>query len=163
MKRTACVASVLAVLIMAARADDSTPSIKEIMGKLHKGDNAPLAKLKTALKHDTPDWKDVQDLSKDFVSLGAGLAKNKPPKGTNSAFKKRTDAYYQYAKGSRRRRQGRGQGQGGVGAEQDRGLVQGLPLSPQEVMRSSSDRTAAARSVGKRPNGRRRRMKVGPR
>ncbi len=57
MKRTACVASVLAVLIMAARADDSTPSIKEIMGKLHKGNNAPLAKLKTALKRNTPDWK----------------------------------------------------------------------------------------------------------
>jgi cytochrome c556 len=98
MKRTACAASVLAVLIMAARADDSTPSIKEIMGKLHKGANAPLAKLKTALKSDTPDWQDVQDLTKDFVSLGAGLAKNKPPKGDNSAFKKRADAYYEYAK-----------------------------------------------------------------
>jgi cytochrome c556 len=98
MKRTACAASVLAVLIMAARADDSTPSIKEIMGKLHKGANAPLAKLKTALKSDTPDWKDVQDLTEDFVSLGAGLAKNKPPKGDNSAFKKRADAYYEYAK-----------------------------------------------------------------
>ena len=73
MKRMACVASVLAVLIMAARADDSTPSIKEIMGKLHKGANAPLAKLKTALKSDTPDWKDVQDLSKDFVKLGRRL------------------------------------------------------------------------------------------
>ena len=98
MKRTACAASVLAVLIMAARADDSTPSIKEIMGKLHKGANAPLAKLKTALKSDSPDWKDVQDLTDDFVSLGAGLAKNKPPKGDKSAFKKRADAYYEYAK-----------------------------------------------------------------
>ena len=98
MKRTACVASVLAVLIMAARADDSTPSIKEIMGKLHKGANAPLAKLKTALKTDTPDWKDVQDLSKDFVILGAGLAKNEPPKGDKSAFVKLADAYYQNAK-----------------------------------------------------------------
>ncbi len=37
-------------------------------------------------------------MSKDFVSLGAGLAKNKPPKGTKSAFKKRANAYYQYAK-----------------------------------------------------------------
>lgn len=98
MKRTACAASVLAVLIIAARADDPTPSIKEIMGKLHKGANAPLAKLKRALKSDTPDWKDVEDLTKDFVSLGADLAKNKPPKGDNSAFKKRADAYYEYAK-----------------------------------------------------------------
>jgi cytochrome c556 len=37
-------------------------------------------------------------LTEDFVRLGAGLAKNQPPKGDNSAFKKRADAYYQYAK-----------------------------------------------------------------
>jgi cytochrome c556 len=98
MKRMACMASVLAVLIVAARADDSTPSIKEIMGKLHKGANAPLAKLKTALKADAPDWKDVQDLSKDFVILGAGLAKNEPPRGDKSAFEQLANAYYQNAK-----------------------------------------------------------------
>lgn len=98
MKRTACVASVLAVLIMAARADDSEPSIKEIMGKLHKGANAPLAKLKVALKADTPDWKEVQDLSKDFVVLGAGLAKNAPPKGDKSSFEKLANKYYQNAR-----------------------------------------------------------------
>jgi cytochrome c556 len=91
-------ASVLAVLIVAARADDSSPSIKEIMGKLHKGANAPLAKLKTALKADTPDWKEVQDLSKDFVILGAGLAKNEPPRGDKAAFVELADAYYQNAK-----------------------------------------------------------------
>ena len=98
MKRAALAASVLAVLVLAAGADDSTPSIKEIMGKLHKGANAPLAKLKTALKSDTPDWKDVQELSKLFVSQGAGLAKNQPPKGDKSAFDKRAKDYYQYAK-----------------------------------------------------------------
>ena len=98
MKRTACVASVLAVLLIAAGADDSPPSIKAIMGRLHKGANAPLAKLKAALKSDTPDWKDVKDLTEDFVKLGAGLAKNKPPKGDNSAYLKRADAYYEYVK-----------------------------------------------------------------
>src|SRR5258708_27576090 len=98
MKRVACMASVLAVLMVAARADDASPSIKEIMGKLHKGANAPLAKLKTALKADKPDWKEVQDLSKEFVTLGAGLAKNVPPKGDKSAFAQLADAYYQKAK-----------------------------------------------------------------
>ena len=44
------------VLIISAGADDATPSIKEIMGKRHKRASAPLAKLKTALKADTPDW-----------------------------------------------------------------------------------------------------------
>jgi cytochrome c556 len=98
LKRMACVASVLAVLFMAAGADDSTPSIKEIMGKLHKGANAPLAKLKTALKSDSPDWTNIQDLSKDFVRFGADLAKNKPPRGDRSAFEKRANAYHEAAK-----------------------------------------------------------------
>jgi cytochrome c556 len=98
MKRLACVASVLAVLIVAARADDSSPSIKEIMGKLHKGANAPLAKLKTALKANAPDWKEVQDLSKEFVILGAGLARKEPPRGDKSDFVELADAYYQNAK-----------------------------------------------------------------
>jgi cytochrome c556 len=98
MKRTACAASVLAVLILAAGADDSAPSIKEIMGKLHKGANAPLAKLKTALKADTPDWKDIQDKTKDFVIFGSALAKNTPPRGDKADFEKRADAYYQHAK-----------------------------------------------------------------
>jgi cytochrome c556 len=91
-------ASVLAVVILAAGAEDSSPSIKEIMGKLHKGTNAPLAKLKTALKADMPDWKEVKALSKDFVILGAGLAKNEPPRGDKSAFVQLGDAYYQSAK-----------------------------------------------------------------
>src|SRR5260370_2025306 len=98
MKRSTCLASLLAVLIVAARADEPKPSIKEIMGKLHKGANAPLAKLKTALKADTPDWKEVQDLSKDFVILGAGLAKNEPPRGDKSAFERLAVAYFQNAK-----------------------------------------------------------------
>jgi hypothetical protein len=98
MKRMAGMASVLAVLILAARADDSSPSIKEIMGKLHKGANAPLARLKTSLKADTPDWKEVQDSSKDFVILGAGLARHEPPRGDKSTFVQLADAYYQSAK-----------------------------------------------------------------
>jgi hypothetical protein len=98
MKRTACVASVLAVLIMAARADDSAPSIKEIMGKLHKGANAPLARLKTALKADTPDWKDIRDKTKDFVIFGAALAKNTPPRGDKASFENLADTYYQNTK-----------------------------------------------------------------
>jgi cytochrome c556 len=98
LKPMACVASVLAVLIISAGADDATPSIKEIMGKLHKGTSAPLAKLKTALKADTPDWKEIQNLSKDFVTLGACLPENEPPKGDKSAYEKRAEAYYENAK-----------------------------------------------------------------
>ena len=98
LKPMACVAGILAVLIISAGADDATPSIKEVMGKLHKGTSSPLAKLKTALKADTPDWKAVQNLSKDFVTLGACLAENKPPRGDESAYEQLAKAYYENAK-----------------------------------------------------------------
>ena len=73
MKRMACVSSVVAVLIVAAAADDTTPTIKEIMGKLHKGDDSPLAKLKKALKSDEPDWKEVQETDRRFRKLWSQL------------------------------------------------------------------------------------------
>ena len=98
LKPMAFVAGILAVLIISAGADDATPSIKEVMGKLHKGTSSPLAKLKTALKADTPDWKHVQNLSKDFVILGACLAENKPPRGDEAAYEQLANSYYENAK-----------------------------------------------------------------
>ena len=145
LKPMACVAGILAVLIISAGADDATPSIKEVMGKLHKGTSSPLAKLKTALKADTPDWKAVQNLSKDFVTLGACLAENKPPRGDESAYEQLANSYYENAKVARRRRQGRGQGLGAGRSEQDRGLVQDLPRGPQEAMKPPGDTTIGAR------------------
>jgi hypothetical protein len=55
--------------------------------------NAPLAKLKTALKSDTSDWTTVQNLSKDFVILTAELAMNDPPRGEKAAFERFDEAY----------------------------------------------------------------------
>ena len=58
MKKLACVASVLAVLAassLAATDDQESPTIKDVMQKLHMGADSPLAKLKTALKADSPD------------------------------------------------------------------------------------------------------------
>lgn len=101
MKKLACVASVLAVVAassLAATDEQETPTIKEVMQKLHKGANSPLAKLKTALKADTPDWTSIQSLTKDFEKLGASLARNDPPKGEKADFKKLADDYYKNAK-----------------------------------------------------------------
>ena len=99
MKRLACVASVLAVLVMAAGADDSeTQTAKQLMNKLHKGANAPLTRLKTALKSDAPDWKQVQDASKELVVLGAGLPQTEPAKGDRANFQKLATAYYDDAR-----------------------------------------------------------------
>jgi hypothetical protein len=104
MKGLVCGVSLLALLglvVLTAGpvgAADETPTIKEIMGKLHKGANAPLAQLKTQLKSDSPDWDKVQKSTKDFVILGASLAKNDPPKGEASAYKSLATAYFNNAK-----------------------------------------------------------------
>ncbi len=99
MKRLICVASTLAVLALAAGArTDDPPTIKDVMDKLHKGASSPLAKLKTALKAETPDWSAVQDLTKEFEEFGAALAKNDPPRGEKADFEKLAKGYYKNAK-----------------------------------------------------------------
>jgi Cytochrome C' len=99
MKRLVCLASTFATLALlaGARTQDSA-TIKEVMDKLHKGGTAPLAKLKTALKAESPDWKEVQDLTKEFVTFGALLEKNDPPRGEKADFEKLAKAYHKNAK-----------------------------------------------------------------
>src|SRR4051812_42429824 len=84
--------------LIAGAQDDKTPTIKEVMGKLHKGAQSPLAKLKTQLGSSSPDWDTIQKTTKDFVILGAALAKNDPPKGGKESWQKLADAYFQDAK-----------------------------------------------------------------
>ena len=101
MKNVVCMATVLLVVATVAclaAGDEKTATIKEVMQKLHKGANSPLAKLKTAIKSDSPDWKAIQDTTKDFVILGAAMAKNDPPRGEKADFKKLADAYYENSK-----------------------------------------------------------------
>jgi cytochrome c556 len=99
MKRLACAVSALAVLVLTAGADDAeTPTAKQLMNKLHKGANAPVTRLQTALKSDTPDWKAVRGASKDLVVLGEGLPKTRPSKGDTANYEKLANAYYADAK-----------------------------------------------------------------
>ena len=96
-----CVAGVLMVLLMAvlvsgpagASSDSETPTIKKVMGTLHKGKNAPLNKLKAALKGDSPDWPAVQKDAKLFATFGAALPKNDPPRGEKGPYEKLAKAY----------------------------------------------------------------------
>jgi hypothetical protein len=101
MKRLVCgaavVLSIFTAALLAAAQDEKTPTIKDVM-KLHKGANAPLGKLGKALKSESPDWKDIQKSTKDFVVLGASLEKNDPPKGDKSSWKKFADGYLADAK-----------------------------------------------------------------
>ena len=106
MKSLFCVVGVLVVLLVAglvsapvgASSDDATPTIKKVMKTLHNGKNAPLNKLKTALKSDSPDWAAVQKEAKLFATFGAALPKNDPPRGEKGAYEKLAKAYASAAK-----------------------------------------------------------------
>ena len=105
MKRVTCVVLSLGVLSLSglanryARSDDEkTPTIKEVMQKLHKGPNAALSKLKKDLAAESPDWSDIQAKAKDIETYGAALPKNDPPKGEKDDWKKLADSYYENAK-----------------------------------------------------------------
>jgi hypothetical protein len=93
MKRFACLSVAFAlaatlVVTAAVGADQKTPSIKDVMGKLYKGPNASMSKLKNELNATPPEWKQVQGRTKDFVTLAEALAKNEPRKGDKASFKK---------------------------------------------------------------------------
>ena len=100
MKRLTCIMSLLAVLSLPAQAarDDETPTIKQVMQKLHKGANTPLARLKKALAAGSPDWAAILKGTKQFKTLGAALPKNEPPRGDKEGYLKLANAYYQNAK-----------------------------------------------------------------
>jgi cytochrome c556 len=105
MKRLTCLASATILLTASALAtgragavDAEAPTIKDVMGKLHNGPNAPLAKLKKSLKAEPPDWKDIQENTKSFATLGAILPESDPPKGDKANYKMLASAYSDNAK-----------------------------------------------------------------
>ncbi|SIO55878.1 Cytochrome C' [Singulisphaera sp. GP187] len=95
---TAGVVLIASVSLLAGADNEATPSIKQVMVKLNKGPNSPLAKLKTDLGASTPDWDNIQKSTKDFVVLGAALAKNTPSKGDKASWDKLSDLYFKDSK-----------------------------------------------------------------
>ena len=95
-----CVIAVVAFVVpVAALAfDDETPSIKTVMGKLHKGSTSQTNTLKKQAQANPPDWEAIGKTTKDFVILGASLAKNDPPKGDKESWKKLATKYFDNAK-----------------------------------------------------------------
>src|SRR3954454_12369739 len=81
-----------------AGAQAESPTIKDVMNKLHKGANSPLTQLKGDLAAPSPDWDAIQKKTKDFVILGASLAKNDPPKGDKASWKSLSESYFADAK-----------------------------------------------------------------
>jgi hypothetical protein len=79
-----------ALLVVAALSaqEDKTPTIKEVMKKLHKGNDCLRAKIDKGLKAGEPDWDTVQKETKEFKQMAEALPKNEPPKGTKEAWEK---------------------------------------------------------------------------
>jgi cytochrome c556 len=107
MRSFLCAASVAVLLTVAgwvgrpadgASEDEEKASIKKIMQTLHKGDKAPIATLKDALKSESPDWAQVQKDAKLIAKYGALLPKNEPPRGGKASFEKLAKAYAANAK-----------------------------------------------------------------
>lgn len=102
MKRLVGGSLVLALLAFVtlgpSRAQDKNLSIKDIMGKAHKGGDALLSKLGKELKGTDVPWEDVQKQAKELVDLGTSLSKATPSKGDKSSWDKLTASYLSDAK-----------------------------------------------------------------
>ena len=87
-----------AVPVAALAFDDETPKIKDVMNKLHKGSTSQQNVLKKQVQASPLDWEAIGKTTKDFVILGAAMAKNDPPKGDKDSWKKLADQYFDNSK-----------------------------------------------------------------
>ena len=65
------------VWLWAAEPSKTKAEIKELMGKVNKGDGSPMGKLSKELKAETPDWPEVQKQLKEVTDLGRVLGECK--------------------------------------------------------------------------------------
>jgi len=87
----ACVALAVSLVGVAAMSADDPPPIKEIMKKAHTPPGKSLLSKVTS-------GKASDEEKKQLVELYEALGKNKPPKGDEEEWKKRTDAMIAAAK-----------------------------------------------------------------
>jgi cytochrome c556 len=81
-----------------AGAQDDAPSIKKVMGQLHKGQKALLPSIQAQLKTESPNWGDVKKASTLIVDLAGALPSLEPPKGEKGSYAKLSKAYLASAK-----------------------------------------------------------------
>src|SRR5262245_16418380 len=96
---TTTVLGLLAILAFgAAGADDSTPSIKQVMKTLNKGENCLCKELGKDLKASSVNWTDLQPKTKKFVTLAEAMSKGKPPRGEQTSWDRLCKEYVQEAR-----------------------------------------------------------------
>jgi hypothetical protein len=105
MRALICAASLLGLLTAVAwtstpagAQDEEKPTIKRIMGKLHKGSKAALNVVKAELKGDSPNWSKVETEAKVIEKFGAFLPKAEAPKGEQASYERLAKAYAKNAK-----------------------------------------------------------------
>lgn len=68
-----------------------TPTIKEIMGKGHKGAKSLMAGIGQQAK--TGKWEDAQNGAAALKEFGEAIGKNKPPRGDADSWKTQAENY----------------------------------------------------------------------
>jgi len=68
-----------------------TPTIKEIMGKAHKGTKSLMAGIGQQAKGG--QWEDAQNGASTLKEFGEAIGKNKPPRGSEESWKTQTEKY----------------------------------------------------------------------
>jgi cytochrome c556 len=96
-----CVALVALLTIFQGGSDgtkEKTPSVKEIMQKLHGGRDGLRTKLNKEMRASKPDWEQIERETKEFVKFAEALGKNNPPRGDRQSWDRLTGLYVASAK-----------------------------------------------------------------
>jgi cytochrome c556 len=91
--------AIVSLLMGVVFADDKSPTIIEIMTKAHKSRTGLRDQIKKEADSGSPNWTNVQKMTKEFVALASALEKNDPPKGDKAGWKKLSQEYYEQVKG----------------------------------------------------------------
>ena len=75
-----------------------TPTIKEIMAKLHRGPRCLRTVIARDLKAADPDWGEIEKETREFVKLVGELRKKSPPVGTKESWEQLTQVFLDNAK-----------------------------------------------------------------
>jgi hypothetical protein len=88
------------ILAAAAAGGDAAkpPTVKEIMGKLHRGPNCLRANIARDLRADDPDWEEIEKETREFVRLAEDLPKDTPPRGGKESWDTQTKLFVSNAR-----------------------------------------------------------------